>query len=173
LKYILIISLFGIIQSSFGQKLKPISFDSLRNYSITYEDSLMDIFGPAWSDHEYERVNADLRIPNTWEPTEINFAEAKLKGDTLYIDFHGYPGHFIETFRITIIKNQYWSNYHFRDDHDFSSKMSVINTNLTLNTNNFQKGTIIKGYTEYVGKCRNCKGTKLIEIKGSFKTLIN
>lgn len=106
MKYILAICLLVTMQVVSAQKLRPVSYDSLRPYSITYEDSLMDIWGTGMNVHEYETVNADLRIPNAWGPTEINFAEASLKGDTLYIEFHGYPGHTVETFRIVIVKER-------------------------------------------------------------------
>ncbi|HJS54750.1 MAG TPA: hypothetical protein VJ765_09410 [Chitinophagaceae bacterium] len=172
MKYIFTISLFGLVYSAFGQKTKPVTFDSLRQYSIAYEDSLMDIWGVGMNIHEYETVNADLRIPNNWGPTEINFGEADLRGDSLFIEFHGYPGHTVETFKIVVVMDKYWSYYNFRDDDDFVSKMTPIETKLILNNGNYKKGTAIKGYTEYIGKCRNCKENKIIEIKGSFKILI-
>jgi hypothetical protein len=172
MKFLFVLSLFWISFSSSGQKPGQVTFDSLRQYSITQEDSLIDIWGKEMNIHEYEKVNADLRIPNNWGPTEINFAKANLSGDTLYIEFHGYPGHTIETFKITIVKDKYRSYYSFIDDGDFVSKMTPLDTKLILNKGNYKKGTTLKGYTEYNGNCRNCKGNKTIEIKGSFKTLV-
>lgn len=172
MKYIFTIGLFGIVLSLLGQKTKPVTFDSVRQYSITCGDSLMDIWGVGMNIHEYETVNADLRILNYWGPTEINFAKANLRGDSLVIEFHGYPEHDVETFKIIVVKNKYWSYYNVRDDHDFVSKMTPTETNLILNNSNYKKGTTLKGYTEYTGKCRNCKGNKIVEIKGSFKILI-
>jgi len=174
MKYILAISLLGIVHSSLGQEFKPITFDSLRQYSITHEDSLADIWD-GMNDHEYVAVNADLTAPSRWGPTPIHFAEANLRGDTLQIEFQGYSRMItVATFRILIVRDQYWSHYNFKDDfvEGFVSNMIPIETKLILNDRNCKRGTTVKGYAEYKGKCRNCKRIKIIEFKGSFKALI-
>lgn len=173
MKYILATGLLLVTCSVMGQRPKNVSFDSLRQYSIAYEDSLIDIWGTGMNVHEFKTVNADIRISRIWGLTEMNFAEAKLIGDTLQIEFRGYPGHIFDTFRIIIVKDRFWSNYNFIDDHDFNSKMLSIATQLILSKSQFKKGEIIKGYTEYSGKCKNCKSGKTIDLKGSFKVMID
>jgi hypothetical protein len=172
MRFSLALFLFWGSLSAHAQKPGQILFDSLRSYAITYEDSLIDIWGKEMNIHENKTVNADLRIPGDFGGTEINFVEAILTGDTLKLEFHGYPGHTVETFRIAVVKDKYWSYYNFRDDGDFVSKMIPKKHKLALNSPDYKKGYTIKGYTEYIGKCRNCKVNKIIEIKGSFKVLI-
>ena len=145
---LLVILSFSVL----GQKLKQVTYDSIREYQINNEDSLMNLWGNGSGSDEYELVNADLHITHTFGPSDINFLKAKLNGDTLNLDFHGYPGHTFESFSIIVIKDQYRINFNFIDDTGFASKMISKESKLVLNTGDLMKGGVVRGYVEYNGK---------------------
>lgn len=173
---ILLLALASFTAAS--QDWSTITIDPHRAYKILHEDSLVDIFGKGAGKPEYQKINADLRLDkNPIEAHKMDFANAELSGDTLRISIIGYPGHFWQSYKISILHNMQRSTFQLGTDMDDLEggppNITTVKSSLVLNTIRLKKGKVIKGFTEYEGRCDSCdESFKTIRIKGSFKVKV-
>jgi hypothetical protein len=105
----------------------------------------------------------------------ILFTEAEIRGDTLRILIHQTDPAYHQEYIVLVFKGKYNVEYTLSAPIDPErSKMIATETKLKLNTLDFKKGTQIRGYTEYTGKCaKGCfEGNRPVKVKGNFVAII-
>ena len=75
--------------------------------------------------------------------------------------------------QIEIIKDKFKVDYDFSYPSDTTDrKIQTLDFMLTLDTKKFKKGKVVRGYTEFKGKCvQNCYD-EMITAKGTFKVTV-
>jgi len=117
-------------------------------------------------------VCADLVVNNN-PFMSINFAKAALKQDTLEITIFESNESSDHFYKIKVIKGRYIVKYDFSTTMDEKNRqIKTLETKLILNTSDYKKGRIIRGYTSLKGKCnRECYFNPII-VAGNFSAKI-
>jgi hypothetical protein len=118
-------------------------------------------------------ITSDLII-NEDTINSIRSSYAKLSGDSLLITLYGNATAYYHKYRVTIYKNHFDILYDYKISGPYTErKIVTITSKLILNTDDFLKGNIVRGFTQFYGECvrGGCEGKKF-NIKGNFKALI-
>jgi hypothetical protein len=160
------ILLLIISNPAMGQVYKPLVSDSKKDFRFKNEGKVIE-----WLDGP-EKIDSDM-VVNGDALTDIQFATAKLNGDTLNVEIYQTDESHDHHYRIEIIKNTYKIDYNFSYPVDtVTRKIEPLDFRLIVNTKVFKKGTVLRGYTEFKGKCTvNCYDD-IIEAKGFFMVTI-
>lgn len=148
-----------------------IKIDSNRTFNISDEDSIVrtTYHGPK------EKIRADLVIEGIKvnDAQTIKFSSGRIKGDTVEIFlYHTSPG-FHHEYKIQIFESRFNITYHYSTSGDpHIRQISTIKSSLVLSSNKFAKGEVVRGYTEYYGKCvKGCRNEDY-KIVGNFAVLL-
>jgi|LakMenEpi03Aug12_release.lakeMendotaPanAssembly.Ray.scaffolds.fasta_scaffold1203116_1 hypothetical protein len=152
-------------------------------FNIQNEDKVLkdesDVYAP------YDTVRSDVNFEN-WN-SSVRFTRSTLKENILEIVIYESNPSFDLKYVITVKNKMFKINILYRspdrairenEEVDLFLKISPVQSKLILSTLEFKKGTIIRGYTEFQGRCmlgwndKNNKGERIIKLKGNFKAEI-
>jgi len=161
-----LISLLIISNLAIGQVYKPLTIDTKKRFNFKNEGKVVN-----WWD-EKETINSDMLVNND-TLTDIQFTRAKLSGDMLNIEIYQNDESHDHHYLIEIIKDKFKVDYDFSYPSDTTDrKIQTLDFMLTLDTKKFKKGKVVRGYTEFKGKCvQNCYD-EMITAKGTFKVTV-
>jgi len=154
---------------SWGQKFFNVTEDTSRKYIVSNQDSVVDHFGEMLS------VNADLSVVNWGEDPykmyAIRFADAKKKGDTIYLHIRETNTLYDYDYNLKIVKDRFSAMFWYQTTIDSAvRKIETVDTRLTLKTKSFKKGSFLIGYTEYKGRCVSYfDKNKVYIVRGTFR----
>jgi hypothetical protein len=176
---------------TFGQTTKPKKFivDNKANYSVDKLNQLYQSIYQSVTELDNgtietttitDTVTADLKVNydpkrRDTEQIYINSSTARLSGDSLIVNlFH--HGLFIWEYDIIIFRKQFQITSWFKSPISHHVvKIKPLISSLKINSSNFKKGNVLKGYTKLRGKCegneRECF-SKDVLIEGSFNVKI-
>jgi len=149
---------------------KRFDVDRTRNFYVESFNKVVDLSSMGES---YDTVKAALVIDSS-EYDVIRFARASCKNGGVSIFLYETNEAYDHEYTISIMKNKYIINYNriVSGAEDGDGIMLAHETYLVLNTSDFKVGTVLKGYTEFKGKCATCKNHNWVNIKGSFEVVI-
>ena len=154
---------------AWGQKFFPVSFDPSRDYTIAGQNSIVDQFG------EMLPIQADLSVANWGEDPydmyAIRFADAKRKGDTIYVHIHETNTVYDYDYDLKIVDQKFSANFWYQVTIDSAvRKIETLDSKLILKTKSFKKESFLVGYIEYKGRCVSLYDKNEIYIvRGTFK----
>jgi hypothetical protein len=154
---------------SWGQKLYPISVDPSRQYNVSHQDSIVEDFG------EKLPITADLSVVNWGEDPynmyAIRFADARKKGDTIYIHIQETNTLYDYDYNLKIIKDKFSANFWYQTTMDSAvRKIETVDTRLVMKAKSFKKGSFLIGYTEYKGQCvSDFDKNEIYIVRGAFR----
>ncbi|MGC3947588.1 MAG: hypothetical protein QM762_24300 [Chryseolinea sp.] len=152
-----------------SKDLREFSVDTKRPYPITSE-------GVEGSDLEGSyKISADLIVNN--DPfMMIRNAEASVKGDTLDILITDKNESGDYNFQIQIVRTKCYMFYDYSHPVDEDNrKLEILDFSLTLNSGEFKKGKVVRGYVNYHGRCVSyCEynSSNEVKIEGDFVVTI-
>lgn len=155
-----------------AQKIKwrPIEVKSDSTYEIKNEGKSYKALFDLPEDHGLKRSSL---IVNNDTLRNIMFTEAKLTGDTLKILIHQTDEAYHHAYRITVVHDRFYIQYSFLTSGVQTRRtIKPLMTKLVLSSLEFRKGSMIRGYTAYKGKCIQGCWEDLIFIEGNFSAII-
>ncbi|MFZ6008853.1 MAG: hypothetical protein ACOYXT_00780 [Bacteroidota bacterium] len=164
---ILLLVLFGTSRAQ-QTSWKKLSIDQGRNYQVESLHEVVDFSRPGESP---DTVRASLMV-NDNVLDVIRFAKATCKNGNVTISIYETNEANDYDYVINISKNKYIIKFNFISSGESEDESYVVpyETNLMLNTSDFRPGSVIKGHTEFKGKCTTCKNE--ITVKGNFQVTL-
>jgi len=167
---ILTFSMLLISFVSEGQPDRLLQVREKDHYKILKEDSVVDYFGDKLP------ISSDLKLtdfgkyPNF---SELRFCNSRKSGDTLVLTITGGNEAIDHHYEIKVFHSRFVIKYSFQTSGGEPTEIRQDSCSLVLDSSDFRKGKIIRGHTEFRGKClKGCYKTD-IHIVGNFKTIIN
>lgn len=166
----LIVLLLTFFATSQAQQTawRKITFDNTRDFQVESLNKQVDFSS---SGESPDTIRASLVVnDNVFDV--IRFAKATCRKGIVTIAIHETNESNDYDYVITISKGKYSIKFNFISSGGSDDESFVVphETNLILNTSDFRPGAIVKGYTEFRGKCTDCKDD--IVVKGNFEIVI-
>ena len=166
--FVLFIAAISCAQSSY--EWRNFELDRSDKYLIDSEDQvyLSDF------DEPNDTVRASIEVRNEDHAfSKIKLSRARLVNDTLRISLHTTTPAYHHEYEITIANGKYAIKYRFAGGGGvFDEVLEPTDTRLKLNSNQFKKGDIVRGYTEFKAKCVKPCNDGLFSAIGNFKVII-
>lgn len=147
------------------RELKQVLIDSVSEFKVKNEGKeMIDL------DNQRMLVGSDLAM-NGDSLLSIRFAKASLNQDTLEITIFELNESSDNFYKIKIVGDLYKAKYDFSTPVDQKNReIKTIQTELVLNTSEYDRGKVIRGHTEFRGKCTSeCEWKNgLITLNGNF-----
>lgn len=152
--------------SCVSQQVKAKSIIDLgNNFNVPNIGSVVHTLGEM-----QDTINAKVLV-NGDTISQIRFTKGFIQGDTVIITAYGLNEATYDELVITMFNSEYTIEYKFEESGvQLDRRMNVKKTKLRLNSNQFERGSIVKGYIEYEAICaQGCINPNyLIVIKGNF-----
>lgn len=158
-------------------QLKKLTIDSKNGFEFANEGK--KVLVEAFSSF-YDSINCSLMVVDNESKKFLEFDSAVLKNDTLDLTFFNYdPPYDIHVCNFKICASKYQANYEHLSvmDQIFVDKqIQILDSKLTVNSNDFKKGGKIRGLVELKilcnSGCSESERPRQFSIKGNFRAYI-
>jgi len=143
--------------------------DQNRDFQV---ESLYDVIDLSMIGESSDTVRAAL-VVNDNPYIVIRFAKVFYNGDKLSILLHETNESDNHKYLISILNNKYKITYNYiaSGENEDDGFIVPYETKLILKKFPLKSGTVLKGYTEFKGKCGSCKEEWII-VKGTFEVVL-